>query len=142
MLFYYNEPDGIGHAHGPDSAQLLSKLRELNECLGMMLAVLESEHRIHDSSEHWSVNILLVSDHGMVAFTRNATVPVRPDLYVIHSHDYVEVMLQPLPGKLNESLQLLRAIDGVDVFTKEHIPDSWHYSHTQRVDKVRARLNF
>ena len=54
------------------------------------------------------------------------------EIFVInHVQCHVE-----LAGKLNESIEFLEGIAGIKVFTHDHIPEQWHYSNNQRIDKV------
>ena len=72
---------------GPDSPEMDAKLLDMNECLGQLLSVVPS-----------NVNFLLVSDHGMTTFTKNLTIPVHNDLFVLRGKDYSEWLIDPKPG--------------------------------------------
>lgn len=59
VCIYFHEPDGTGHTYGPDSSQVIEKVREMDILLGSIVAKLE-ENNLLDK-----VNVIVTSDHGM-----------------------------------------------------------------------------
>jgi alkaline phosphatase D len=59
VMAYYEEPDGVGHAHGPDNAITLKTVRELDSLVGIFYT------RIKQLPNGDSINFIIVADHGM-----------------------------------------------------------------------------
>lgn len=57
---YMNEPDSTGHRFGPNSQEVLNKVEEMNDVVALLLEQLETSPALRDS-----VNVVIVSDHGM-----------------------------------------------------------------------------
>lgn len=59
VTLYFHEPDKTGHNFGPDSPQIIEKVKEMDGILGYIL----------DSMQKYSltdkVNLIVLSDHGM-----------------------------------------------------------------------------
>lgn len=68
VLWYFDEPDHIGHVEGPDSQELESKIIELDFLLGYFLNEIE-KLPIYDQ-----VNIIVTSDHGMSSISNDRKV--------------------------------------------------------------------
>ena len=62
-LMYYHEPDVTGHAHGPNSAEMVDMIVTLDRYVGDMIKLLKDK-QIFDE-----LNIVLTSDHGMAEIT-------------------------------------------------------------------------
>lgn len=98
-ILYYREPDATAHMKGPFSDEVRNMILEIDKGLGVLIELLE-EHHLY---EH--MNIIVTSDHGMAN--------INNELYLsdyIDSADYKlyggspVLLLQPLPGKLNNSV--------------------------------------
>ncbi|HSR66438.1 MAG TPA: ectonucleotide pyrophosphatase/phosphodiesterase [Acidobacteriota bacterium] len=76
ITLYFSMVDSAGHAYGPDSPQVTEKVVEADQLLGQLWEGLEQRSLLQ------SVNILIVSDHGMVA-----TSPLR----AVALDDYVDL---------------------------------------------------
>uniref|UniRef100_A0A914VT04 Uncharacterized protein n=1 Tax=Plectus sambesii TaxID=2011161 RepID=A0A914VT04_9BILA len=127
-LMYIDEPDATGHMYGPDSKQLNDTLIQLNHCLGRLLALIPH-----------SINVLLVSDHGMMTLSKNISIAHNDDLFWVRGQDYTEWLIDPKPGNEKATIDYLRAYEakgGVKVYQKEEIPDRWHYGHNVYVSSV------
>ena len=74
ITLYFPEPDHTGHAHGPDSPEIVEKIKEMDGILGYLMAKLE-EKKLKDK-----VNVIVTSDHGM--FSIDVKNKVRPNIYL------------------------------------------------------------
>ena len=70
MSFYFDEPDATGHIYGPESKQYKDKIIEMDSIFGYLLNQLEKINILK------SLNILVVSDHGMTQLTDNQFVNI------------------------------------------------------------------
>jgi ectonucleotide pyrophosphatase/phosphodiesterase family protein 5 len=132
-LYLSHEPDSTGHKYGPDSPEVLAKIKEMDTLLGYVVAKLE------DNNLTGGVNVLVTSDHGMTSVdTRNRVIDI-PNLIntslVKHTYDSGPVMhFVPQDGKTDELYTSLRDVHpNMTVYRKEEIPDFWHYKHNRRV---------
>ncbi|MDX2368899.1 MAG: ectonucleotide pyrophosphatase/phosphodiesterase [Colwellia sp.] len=64
---YFSTIDSAGHNYGVDSPQLITAINEFDELFGSFLERINNE-------VYQPVNIILVSDHGMVPITKEANV--------------------------------------------------------------------
>lgn len=65
---YFSDIDHAGHVYGPDSEEVLSAIREVDDALGRLLAGLEARDRLD------TVDIVVVSDHGMTQLSRDRAI--------------------------------------------------------------------
>ena len=59
IMAYYHEPDGLGHAYGPDDARTLNMVHELDSLTGILYK------RIKALPNAECINLIVLSDHGM-----------------------------------------------------------------------------
>lgn len=127
ITLYFHEPDESGHRHGPLSPEALAALEDVDTQLGMLLEGLK-ERGLENK-----VNLLIVSDHGMAATSRDSIIFLddyinMEDVQVI---DWSPVLaLRPKEGK--EAL-IYEALKGahphLQIYRKEEIPQAYHYNH-------------
>jgi predicted AlkP superfamily pyrophosphatase or phosphodiesterase len=136
VTLYIDLTDRVGHASGPDSPEMLEAIRLVDATLGNLLNGLEQ------TPESKSLNLLIVSDHGMTELS-----PER----VIYPADYldlaeVEVVdwspnfaLIPRTGKEEDVYtRLLHAHPHLKVYRKEEIPERFHYRENRRIAPILA----
>ena len=58
-LLYFEEPDGYGHLHGPDSDQMTNMIGALDSVLGYLISELRRVGLLD------KINLIVTSDHGM-----------------------------------------------------------------------------
>ncbi len=68
IMAYYEEPDGVGHKYGPDNFQTLKTISEIDSLVGIFYTM------IHQLQNADSINLIIVSDHGMGAITSERNV--------------------------------------------------------------------
>lgn len=100
-------------------------LLELNDCIGRLLDIIPVDH-----------NILIVSDHGMIEFTKDVRIDVDDSLFWVRGSDYSEWLVDPKPGRMQATIDFFRKYDGITVYRKDEIPDRWHYGHNIYVTNV------
>jgi predicted AlkP superfamily pyrophosphatase or phosphodiesterase len=59
VMFYFDEPDGIGHRYGPDHDTIARMVAHLDHLVGDVLAKMES------LPHYEQINFIVLSDHGM-----------------------------------------------------------------------------
>ncbi len=73
LLVYFSEVDAAGHRSGPGTPQLAAAVQQADQVLGSLLDGIAGLP-IHDS-----IAVVVVSDHGMAAVSKDRTVPIEPD---------------------------------------------------------------
>lgn len=84
-MLYSNEPDRTGHSFGPDSPEMLKQIEMANSRLAYVLDKVNKSHSLRNS-----LNIMLVSDHGMTSLKEDRAIDIdsllEKDWY--HSYSY------------------------------------------------------
>jgi predicted AlkP superfamily pyrophosphatase or phosphodiesterase len=136
VLLYLGDVDQAGHAHGPDSPQEDSAIARVDSAVGQL------EDGLAASGLADSVDILVVSDHGMAAVDSG---------HVIYLDDYLDpatvevpewaptLPIRPRDGDVD---RVYRALAGrnphLAVYRRADLPARFHYDSTPRVAPVIA----
>jgi hypothetical protein len=131
IAFYLEEANGAGHRFGPDSAELAAAVQLLD---GRLAALTE---RLR--TENLEANLLVVSDHGMAATSRERvvlldeylgekTVPIEADGSVL--------ALRPPPAEVDEVVRQLGRAPHVRVYRAEQLPERFGLTGNPRIAPV------
>lgn len=132
VTLYFSAVDDAGHRHGPESPEVAAAVAEVDAALGRLLDGLE-RLPIADS-----VNVVLVSDHGM-AQTDTAQAVVVTDLVELPEGTRSlssgpllmlwtdEAATDSLDALLDEMLPA-----SVRSYTREELPEAWHFAGHRR----------
>ncbi len=71
-MLYFNEPDHQGHAHGPNSPQVMTAVEQVNEGIAYLMQRLEQAF----PDEATRPNLIVTSDHGMTTVNYKKVVDV------------------------------------------------------------------
>jgi len=136
ITLYFDEPDHSGHSYGPYSPQVTAAVQLVDRMIGRLWERLSAADLLND------VNVILTSDHGMVA-----TSPER----VIYLDDYVSPTeftavnfgavadILPAAGQLQAVYGKLQGCHpNLAVYLREDLPERWHYKHNLRVMPIVA----
>jgi predicted AlkP superfamily pyrophosphatase or phosphodiesterase len=134
LTLYISDVDGAGHTYGPSSDAVRSAVRRVDGYFGRLLRGLERRHLTD------TVNIVLVSDHGMAETSINRVVVL--DDYV--SLDDVEVIdinptlgLFPRAGREEAVYKsLVNAHPRLKIYRKADTPEHWHYRDHPRIPPI------
>ena len=134
LTMYFEEPDAAGHDYGPDSQAVRDATIRADTYLGQLTDGLQQRGLLD------SVNIVVVSDHGMSATSTDRV--VRVDDYI--SLDDVMIVdinptlgIFPKPGKLETVYRALRnAHPRLKVYRKAETPVHWHYRDHPRIPPI------
>uniref|UniRef100_A0A8V0XX18 glycerophosphocholine cholinephosphodiesterase n=1 Tax=Gallus gallus TaxID=9031 RepID=A0A8V0XX18_CHICK len=123
---YYERIDVEGHHYGPWSEQRKSALKELDKAMSNMITQIKNKGLQHD------VNVLLFSDHGMTDISWTDKV-IELKNY-INMSDTIQmkdrgpvVSLWPVPEKHTEIYQKLKAVEHMNVYNIQDIPERFFY---------------
>ncbi|XP_059170059.1 ectonucleotide pyrophosphatase/phosphodiesterase family member 5-like isoform X2 [Physella acuta] len=138
-LLYSDEPDIAGHAYGPDSPEVIEKIKELDSSIGYLLKRLEEKNLLK------SMNIIITSDHGFTNTPENKTIDL--DLY-IDPTSYKLTATSPIANIWPNEGQLEKVYQGLKngsestksfkVYKREEMPERFHYTNNVRISPLTA----
>ncbi len=134
VMWYLDAADGLGHTYGPDSPEVAQGITQLDSLLGVFLRKAEALS-IADS-----INFVLVSDHGMSASSAEKTIYLNDYL----KEDWVATLyganpyylVHPAKKAKDSILAALQGVEGLNVMTKENIPERFHFKNINRVPEL------
>ena len=135
IMAWWHGADHAGHAHGPDADETREAMRAQDGVLGTLLAGL-------DARNAWgNTTLLIVSDHGMTAYTKKVDVgellaEAGIRARVIHSLATAQVYLKQ-PAQAARAVEVLRAVPGLAAWRRDEIPAALRYGNP-RVGDVLA----
>jgi predicted AlkP superfamily pyrophosphatase or phosphodiesterase len=135
LTLYFENVDEAGHDYGPDSPQLVAAVERADQAIGVLLQGL-SARRILDK-----VNIVVVSDHGMAACSRQRLIMLDDyvDLANVIVVDTNPVLAAKAKDGNNAALaSKLKLVPHLTVYTPETVPRRLHYSGNPRITPVIA----
>jgi predicted AlkP superfamily pyrophosphatase or phosphodiesterase len=135
LTLYFENVDQAGHDYGPDSPQLLAAMERVDQAIGLLLQGLAAR-RIEDQ-----VNIVVVSDHGMAACSRQRLIML--DDYVDPSNVIVVDTSPVLAAKAKDGnhaalVAKLKLVPHLTVYTPDTVPQRLHYTGNPRITPVIA----
>jgi predicted AlkP superfamily pyrophosphatase or phosphodiesterase len=130
VMWYMEEPDGIGHSDTPDAASTLDKVEELDR----VLAYFFNEAR---KLEHFDrIDFIVLSDHGMATYTPDRYVNLN-DYLPRDSFDYifdgVPTLLYTRGNYRDTAYEILQQVPHVKAYKKEDMPQQFVYGENQRI---------
>ncbi len=128
---YFSFVDSQGHRYGPDSEEVIEAIKQADELVGYLMEKLESNE---------SINLMIVSDHGMIEVSpsRKVTLDDYIDVNKIEIISYSPALMFNVEGEgeveVFESLK--KNEENFKVYLKENIPDRYHLKNNIRVPEV------
>jgi predicted AlkP superfamily pyrophosphatase or phosphodiesterase len=134
LTLYFSEVDAAGHSFGPDSIETRQAMARADAHLGRLLGGLETRGLLEQ------VNVIVVSDHGMAATSRDRIMYV-DDYLDPSAADIVDIdpnlALVPRAGRTEEVYaRLVRAHPHLKVYRREETPPHWHYRDHPRIPPI------
>lgn len=118
ITFYFAESDTVGHATGPDSPQMAATLKMLD---GRIAEILERAKK-----EALSLNLVIVSDHGMTAVKHDHVLVLNDSLdldKVQVDFDGAVAGLRPLDGDVDGLMRRLAKLPApLHAYRKAELP--------------------
>lgn len=134
VMSWWHGADSEGHRHGPDAPETRAALRAQDRELGRLLAGL-------DARGAWpATTLLVVSDHGMTELGGSVDpLGVLGGLGIgarfVSGGPFGHLFLDD-PARAAEAAAALDAVDGVQAWTRDAIPDALRYRHPTRSGDV------
>ncbi|CAH1792812.1 unnamed protein product [Owenia fusiformis] len=134
---YYEASDKKGHIYGPDSPVILNVTREVDDLL------LQLHNKLEDNNLIDSTNIMIFSDHGMVAIdplqrVLNVSVNMENIERSFKSSIYSQIWpKENMTSKVYDELIALKDTLGhFNVYLKADLPERWHLKNHYRVAPI------
>ncbi|OAN62896.1 hypothetical protein A8B79_01320 [Balneola sp. EhC07] len=128
---YFSFVDSQGHRHGPDSEEVIEAIKQADELVGYLMEKLESNE---------SINLMIVSDHGMIEVSpsRKVTLDDYIDVNKIEIISYSPALMFNVEGEgeVEAFESLKKNEENFKVYLKENIPDRYHLKNNIRVPEV------
>lgn len=141
IMFYFHEPDGVGHQYGPDSDELKDYIIKLDHYLGDFLKKLDQTEKALGIE----VNFILTSDHGMGAIAEDQMIVLSDiidteRLIRVHGGNPV-YLISPETNYLEEAYANLKSTTGLKVWKKAELPKHYHYGTNPRIEELIIEAN-
>jgi len=135
---YLEHLDEASHDHGPGSAQARAVIVELDNAIGRLLDGLEARGLLD------TVNVVVVSDHGMAAVAPGHVVAIEDMVDAADAQPVTtgqSVGFTPVPGRAAAAeRQLLGAHARYDCWRKGELPARWQYGRHRRVPAIVCQM--
>ena len=134
FTLYFDEVDTEGHHHGPASHEVAAAVAHVDNAIARLVDGLK-QRNIYDR-----VDIIVVSDHGMVETPRSKIVKL--DAYI--KLDRLKIidaspLLQVYPAVTNDLpgvMKALKKVPHLHVYLKSETPEPWHYRSNVRITPI------
>jgi ectonucleotide pyrophosphatase/phosphodiesterase family member 5 len=134
ITLYFEATDDSGHKFGPNSIPVNHAIAKEDSMIGLLTGKLK-EINILDSTD-----IIIVSDHGMTEISKQRVVNVEDILKgynVIYQEYGPFMMIEPKGLDKNKVYEtLLNNKNHFNVYTKENIPEYYHYSDNPFISDI------
>lgn len=132
LTLYFEETDSAGH-EGPNRPELRDALLKSDAWFGELVAGLEQRQLLD------RVNIVVVSDHGMAATTRERSIVLEDylseqDARVVDLNPTIGVY--PNPGKEEAVYRALRRAPHLKVYRRRDTPKHWRFRDHARIPPI------
>lgn len=135
---YFEHPDGAAHAHGPGSPELRAAMRTVDAQIGRLV------QGIDDAGLSGSVDLVIVSDHGMAAVPEDQVVAFEEmvDPALVEPVSFGQsVGFNPAPGREAEAeAALLGEHEQYACWRKQELPARWQYGSHARVPAIVCQM--
>lgn len=127
ITLYFDDTDTQGHRYGPDSQELNNAIKRVDGMIGLLFNKLD-EIKMRDS-----VNIIVVSDHGMTNISDERVINIenllkRSDCKFFDNGPLMTV--EAPKEKLNEVYEFLKKNEThFKVYKKNEMPEYYHYKN-------------
>ena len=130
VMWYYHEPDAIGHDKGPRSKELVDEIEKLDTWLGDFFTKMRTLPYYNE------LNFIVTSDHGMGELSIDKQV-ILDDIIDTANLTYFDGWnpiwnLKVKAGKLDEVYSGLKNNEHIQTWYRDSIPERLHYGTNPR----------
>lgn len=134
VMLYFHEPDDTGHRYGPKSPELKAVVDSMDTIMGEIL----------DTMSHLDIfpqlNILAVSDHGMVSTSEDRTINLEKYVNMKGLTQEGSGPFSLLYGKnkyaMRRIVKRLNKVPHLSAYLKKDIPERYHFKNHYRIKDV------
>lgn len=147
-LIYLPDADDIGHKYGPDSHQLIDRVKDIDKrVIGYLDKKLDKiQYKDTECKLKDVVNTAIFSDHGMTSINMKCIVDLED---ILNNKTLVRKFLKsstlyhiwPQENYETEVAQKLRAVRNITVFEKSTAPKRYHYANNDRIGPIVATID-
>ncbi|MFK5854826.1 MAG: ectonucleotide pyrophosphatase/phosphodiesterase [Bacteroidota bacterium] len=134
VMWYYHEPDGMGHDAGPESKELVAEIEKLDGYLGDFFT------KMRLLPFYNQINFIVTSDHGMGEISADKQVILDKiiDTANLEYYDGWNPIwnLKVVDGKLKEVYSKLKSNKHLQVWYSDSIPKRLHYGTNPRTSDI------
>ena len=133
IMLYFEEPDGVGHRHGPASEQTGRQVHYLDSLIGVLMAKIEKLPIARN------VNLIITSDHGMAETAVERIVRIndylKPTWYErIAGNNPPQIFTRE--GCRDSVLIALENAEHISAYRKEDLPPHLNYGSNRNIGDV------
>lgn len=134
IMWYYHEPDAIGHGKGPRSKEVVAEIEKLDSYLGDFFTKMRTLPMFNQ------LNFIVTSDHGMGSISPDKQV-ILDDIIDTADLTYYDGWnpiwnLKVKKGNLNKVYNNLKNIEQLQVWHRDSIPERLHYGTSPRTHDI------
>lgn len=134
IMWYYHEPDGIGHGAGPRSQELVTEIEKLDDYLGDFFT------KMRTLPIYNQLNFIVTSDHGMGQLSIDKQV-ILDEIIDTANLEYFDGWnpiwnLKVKGGKLKEVYMSLKQNEHLQTWYSNNIPERLHYGTNPRTHDI------
>jgi alkaline phosphatase D len=134
IMFYFDEPDHVGHTYGPFSAETQATVMRVDSMAGLFMRKLKTLPIARQ------VNFIVTSDHGMGAISDQRKVILWDYVkksWVSRWNGYSPIItLQPAAGCTDSIYAALKPVKHLSVWKKGEVPEHLHWGKNPRIDEL------
>lgn len=134
LMWYVDEPDGVGHKYGPESQEVKAMVQRLDSLLGYFLTQLEALPNANQ------INFILTSDHGMSEISDERMIPLGENLPRTwlkgYSGSNPVVNLWSEEGYHDSLMMHLAKIKHIQAYDSTTVPAHLHYMRNPRCGDI------
>jgi predicted AlkP superfamily pyrophosphatase or phosphodiesterase len=133
IMWYFDEPDAIGHRYGPDHAQTLAEVTYIDSLVGVFCK------KVNALPHAGRINLIFTSDHGMTEISEEMVVNL--DEFIPEA--WVERVVGGNPnfniaaadGYVDSVYHLLQRVKNIQAWKNGGVPERLHYgNHSRTLD--------
>ena len=134
ITLYFSDVDTVGHAHGPDAAEVRQAAARLDRMLGELISG-AGRLKLMDR-----LNVVVVSDHGMSQLSDRRIIYLEDylDLSTVDVTEWSPVLgLVPRSGSVDAIYASLKGKHpSLAIYKREDTPAHLHYRNNQRIPPI------
>lgn len=134
ITLYFSHTDDVGHRNGPESKEILTAIRKMDDMVGRLNAGLDARGLFDQ------VNIIALADHGFAQTSVDSLIFLDDYIDMNTVQAIIETPVVGLRSKDNDTLGLYRKLaeahPRMKVFTNSTMPERFHFTNNARISPV------